>query len=270
MKLRLVLLYPALYLLCCAAPGRAEEDFFDPYRLAQQGNAAYQEGRYEDAIVAYQRAISGGADNGHLYYNLGNTQYRLDRIGEAIASLRRAKRQLPRNEDILANLSLVREAVTDDLGPLDERSRPLRIVLWPADNLSPAELKRLTLAAYTCFWLAMALWVYRRGKGARRLLIVMTLTLAYGAILEFCTTRSRAGHATLNLGGEDTVPAVVIAAEAAVRSGNGDNFQAVFMLHDGAEVLAGEVRDDWVRIFLPGDREGWVRGEQLVLLEDIA
>ena len=47
-------------------------------------NQAYDNGDYESAVQIYNQILSSGFDSWQLYYNLGNTYYRLDSIGKSI------------------------------------------------------------------------------------------------------------------------------------------------------------------------------------------
>lgn len=53
------------------------------YRAVQEGNEAYAEGRYEDALAAYQRAQEVAPEDPAVLYNLGNTWHMLGRRREA-------------------------------------------------------------------------------------------------------------------------------------------------------------------------------------------
>ena len=60
------------------------------------------------------------------------------------------------------------------------------------------------------------------------------------------------------------LPAVLVAPETKVYSGDGEGYQVVFLLHEGAEVMTGELRGSWVEVLLPGERKGWLKQEDLV------
>jgi len=87
----------------------------DNATLIVKGNEAYQQGDYESASKYYLRAIKNNAGNGHIYYNLGNAYFRQGFYGRAIASYRRAKIQLPRDPDVIANLQLARDEDVDSI-----------------------------------------------------------------------------------------------------------------------------------------------------------
>ena len=47
-----------------------------------------------------------GLESGELHYNLGNAWFRLGELGPAILHYERARRSMPRDDDLAANLAL--------------------------------------------------------------------------------------------------------------------------------------------------------------------
>ena len=64
--------------------------------------------------------------------------------------------------------------------------------------------------------------------------------------------------------------AVVTAPEAAVRSGPADSFPVLFMVHDGLTLTLDGEREDWVRVSLGGDCQGWLPQDALVRVREPA
>ncbi|MBX7111258.1 MAG: VWA domain-containing protein [Dehalococcoidia bacterium] len=62
------------------------------YRKVSEGNAAYDAGRYDDALAAYQSAKDLAPGNPIVDYNIGNTLNRLQRYEEAQTASRAAAR----------------------------------------------------------------------------------------------------------------------------------------------------------------------------------
>jgi uncharacterized protein YraI len=60
--------------------------------------------------------------------------------------------------------------------------------------------------------------------------------------------------------------AVVLAREAVVRNGPGENFETAFVLHEGAEAVVEGERGAWTEISLPGDLRGWISADQIARL----
>ncbi len=67
------------FLLCIAGTVSAS-----PERMFKAGNKAYGEGRYEDAVRAYQTSAMEMDGSAEVFYNLGTAEYRLARFEEAV------------------------------------------------------------------------------------------------------------------------------------------------------------------------------------------
>ena len=81
----------------------------NPAALFKQANGFYQKGEYNKAADIYQQMITSGYKSGNLYYNLGNTYYKLGQKGMAILYYEKAKRLIPGDADLKANLAYVRD-----------------------------------------------------------------------------------------------------------------------------------------------------------------
>ncbi|RZL06042.1 MAG: tetratricopeptide repeat protein, partial [Pedobacter sp.] len=78
--LRLNLLV-VLTLLCFPFSGIAKESADS---LFVKGNKEYAQKNYEAAANAYQKVLDAGMKTSSVYYNLGNTHYRLNSLASAI------------------------------------------------------------------------------------------------------------------------------------------------------------------------------------------
>ncbi len=81
-----------------------------------EGNEHYKRGQYGQAADSFEAVVSGGWESGEVYYNLGNTYYKLGRLGESILAYERALRLMPRDPDLLANWRLARSRVENHAG----------------------------------------------------------------------------------------------------------------------------------------------------------
>ena len=245
----------ALFLVAwTAAPLAAQEAFFD------EGNRRYQEGDYAGAVELYQRILESGVESGELHYNLGNAWFRLGELGPAILHYERARRIMPRDDDLGANLELARSLTVDRVEPLPGFWL-FRVARWWVDLLPrPALLTVVTLA-----WLAgmTALVVLVTGRGdfllawsRRAAAAAGVVTLVFGLSL---VARE------LDVGRPDE--AVIMAEEAPVHSAPSDDDELlIFTVHEGARVRVERRSDAWVEIVLEDGRVGWVRSGQLTLI----
>ena len=69
-----------------------------------EGQAAYDEGRYEEAIRCYGSMLSNGVVNVEVHYNLANAFFKSGDLPRAVWHYRTAWYSAPRDPDINANL----------------------------------------------------------------------------------------------------------------------------------------------------------------------
>lgn len=249
-----------LLLVLLAAPAFAEDD------LVSRANVAYQDGRFEEAAKLYLRARSDGSLGPHGEYNYGNALYRLGRFGEAIAAYRTALRELPGDPDVKANLLLARKHASDKLDePPDIASRVLAVIVPPVDSFTS---EVLFLAVYSAGWILLivsALFWKPLARIWGWSLLVVSMPLG---VLAFGVAQGRDGSPRLALTAtaRSLHPAVIVSKEAAVHSGDGESYQVILRVHEGAEIMSGEQRNDWLEVFIPGARKGWIKADSATLV----
>ena len=84
--------------------------------LTDRADSAYQAEDYALAAQFYNQATTDDGTSSDLYYNLGNTYYRLGKNAQAILAYERALRLDPSNADARANLDYVNERIVDKKG----------------------------------------------------------------------------------------------------------------------------------------------------------
>ena len=141
----------------CAGQGA----FFD------EGNQRYQEGDFDGALERYAQILDDGLESGELYYNIGNTYFKLGELGPAILYYERARRLMPGDGDLLANLELARSLTADEIAPLPGFWL-FRAVGWWVGLLPRGALAWLVAMAYLMAITAAILVILPAFNGARR------------------------------------------------------------------------------------------------------
>ena len=245
-------------LLLAAAPAGAQSAFFD------EGNRLYQAGDFEGALDRYRRILDEGLESGELYYNIGNAHFRLGELAPAILNYERARRLMPGDDDLLANLALARSMTADDITPRP-RFWLFRAAGWWVGLLPRAVLIWLVALAWLTAIAGAAAVVLRPGPGlaawARRAgLAAGAVTLVLGVNL---VVRE------LGLGAVEE--AIVMAEEAQVQSAPSDDpALQIFAVHAGTKVAVDRRADEWVEIVLEDGAVGWMRAAQLELVHGSA
>ena len=75
----------------------------------------YSVGEYDKALEIYNSLIDEDLSSVALFYNAGNTNFKLGNIGKSILCYERALVLDPNNEDVKYNLELAQSKVTDNI-----------------------------------------------------------------------------------------------------------------------------------------------------------
>ena len=251
----LTILAMGLFLLCIFYPAYGQtQDYkgggsLDEATLFMEAQQNYRDGNYSQAASNFEKLLQGGTRNGTLYYNLGNSYFKMGMLGKAILSYRLAELYLPRDEDLNANLRYARQLTKDKIEAKQLVPFLKRFCFWYS-KLNITELFIVFLIAHALFWLiAMIRIVWRK----EYLNFIFLITLAAVVVLGF-SLALKLYYYSYGIDG------VVVAKDITVRSGNGITNTALFQLHDGAECKIIKQEGDWLKIQLPDGKKGWIEG----------
>jgi tetratricopeptide (TPR) repeat protein len=216
----------------------------------EQGNKLYEEGKYGEAVAAYEKLLNKGEVSPALYFNLGNALFKSGQPGRALVCYRRAEALSPRDPDIQANLQFLRKNINSSSVISGWRHRLFKLSLneWAA-------------IAMGVVWLWFVLLIIRELKpDLRPALSGYTATTGVaGGVLTLCLglILSDFFHNT---------PAVVVVPEAVIRRGPLEESQSFYTLRNGSEVSVLDQKNDWLQVIDQAKRIGWVKRNQVVIV----
>ena len=224
----------------------------DQVEFYQEGNRLYQEGDFEDALASYLRLVEAGFESGEVYYNIGNAYFKLGDLAQSILHYERARRLLPGDQDVQANLELARSLTVDEIEPLP-RFRLFSAVAWWVDLLPRTLLITVVGASYLVGTGVVLLLILKRGVrvavwGRRIALASGVVFLLFG--LNLTLREFELGRAQ---------EAVVLQAQVDVKSAPlDDETLTVFTVHEGTKVRIDRLSEEWAEVVLEDGRVGWV------------
>lgn len=211
----------------------------------RQANQLYNQNQFHEAATIYEQAIALGMKNGHLYYNLGNSFFRMGNLPKAILNYVKAQNLLPRNEDVEANLNYALRQTVDQL---DGRTpHALKEVLFWIRDLNLSEQKIVLFWINLVFWIAMAVGLRHRTTAMR---LTRNIVLAL-LILALVSTGFRWHQETHQSIG------VIIPQQVDIHSDWNDTTVVLFQLHQGTLVSISQEKENWYEIELPDTKRGW-------------
>ncbi len=224
------------------------------YGAFSRANELYRQADYPAAIKKYLAILKTGEESGNLYYNLGNAYFKSGNIGEAVCYYEKAKKLIPEDSDLKANLQFAFNEL--NLEPVvPKRFWLVRIFEWAGKRFS---LDNITMKTAFCYWLFMLLLIcsyafrqandiFKRLSKAAAILFVFSLLVF--AVRFYDLRICKYG--------------VVIAPETAARFAPAEKAVVYFNLDKGSKVRLLDKNGRWRRIKTPDNKTGWVQAGKL-------
>jgi tetratricopeptide (TPR) repeat protein len=228
----------------------------DPLAAA---SAAYDAGRYTDAIAAYEQAATTLGTSAALNYNLGNAYYKAKQYARAILHYERALLQDPSDADAAANLELARANTVDKIEAIEsviftQWSHALR------DCLSTDAWAWTSIVLFLLFIVGLFIYFFLHVPRLRRLGF-------FGGILCLVLSLVAMGYARQQA--EQLLVrdhAIVMAPTVTVRSSPADSGTQLFTLHEGTKVAIRSTLGAWMEIQLADGNVGWIPAADLEVI----
>ncbi|RLC02755.1 MAG: hypothetical protein DRH90_13045 [Deltaproteobacteria bacterium] len=215
-----------------------------------EANQAYKNDQFQHAADGYIRLIENGHGNGQVYYNLGNTYFRLGDLGRAILFYERASLLMPRDDDLSFNLSHARNQAQD--ASIDLQTSSLNSLLG-LGGLNRYETFFAFILLNVLFFSLLCIRLYKKTEWTYYLSIFLTIVISVGVC---AVTLKWYAWATDNR-------AVVLSEEVVVQAGPDSRDTLLFKLHAGTVVRLERTEDDWTLLQLSKDKRGWAESKHL-------
>lgn len=221
-------------------------------RSYADGNDAYKDGRYTDAVRAYESVLAGGVHHENLYYNLGNAYFRNGQLGPAIYNYERSLKIAPRFQDARFNADLARSAVAERVVDRLEGAEKAPIWIRSVTYFSTGQLIVAFLLINAAFFLALVVIRFLSTGLVRTALIVTNAFIAVALATSFVLV---SGHIYYL---ERVELGVVVSDRAFLREGADETLQERAEVHPGLRVRILDRETGWLRVRLANKVEGWI------------
>lgn len=236
-----------ILMLAMAADAMAEDILREEFARA---NNCYREGNFAEAIDLYSGIIQAGYESGELHYNLGNAYFKNGKLGLAILHFEKAKKFMPRDDDLAENLKMARMRVAD-------RIEAPRLAVWKffdgvRDYFTLRSLAIITLILYL-ITLGLAAGYYFQSKGVLKravfyLTVPVLICFLFFAVVFGVRLRREA----------NVREAIIVADKVEIVSAPDQGAQGLFSLHEGVKVEILQELPPWAEIALPDGKRGWI------------
>lgn len=249
MEMMRKLLYLLVFLFSTVNFGQNEKLFDD-------GKELYKNGKYQQAINSWMQIIENGEASAELYFNLGNAQYKLNKIGPSIYYYEKALQLSPNDSDIKNNLAFAENARIDAIEPLPKSvfSKWYHNI---ADTFTFDGWAIFTVICSLGFISLFLLYYFSYSEKRKRLFFAATLLIGVVFTVTITLAFTTYEEYTKNQ------PAIIFANELEVKAEPNLGSNTAFILHEGTKVQITAQDGNWFRVIIADGKDGWVPASDL-------
>ena len=224
--------------------------------LIEEGNNLYNQNDYQQAAMLYQKVIENGFESPDLYYNMGNTYFKLDNMPSAILYYEKARKLAPGDRDILFNLNIANSHIVDKIETVPEVFYmrwwnnlvfSLSLDSWGWISLTAFGLTVLMLLV---FLLSNIVWIRKSSFWSG---IIFLILFAFSFLL------AQQKHASFSRDHQ----AIVFTPTVTIKSSPTDSSIDLFVIHEGTKVQLTDHVGVWYEIEIANGSVGWLKEEDI-------
>ena len=217
-----------------------------------QADSAYINNDYANAVYLYEDILANQGESADIYYNLGNSYYKMDNIAKAILNYEKALMLNPGNGDIRFNLELAQSKTVDKVTPMSE----VFLVTWMkslTNTMSEQGWSKLAIASFILTLLGLVLYFFSKKIAMKKIGFISALCLMLVCILANVFASSQKSKA------QSHSSAIIMEPSVTVTSTPNEGGTELFILHEGRKVMIKDnTMREWKEIQLEDGNAGWV------------
>ena len=217
-----------------------------------QADSAYINNDFASAVYLYENILANQGESADIYYNLGNSYYKMDNIAKAIVNYEKALVLNPADGDIRFNLELAQSKTVDKVTPMSE----VFLVTWMKDLTNLMSEKGWAKMGITTFILMLsmlALYFFSKKIALKKIGFISAVCLLFICVIANIFASSQKNKA------ESHGEAIIMAPSVTVKSTPNDGGTDLFILHEGHKVtIKDNTMREWKEIQLEDGNVGWV------------
>jgi len=225
----------------------------------QSANAAYAKGDFAKAIELYEAALKEKGESATIYYNLGNSYYKANKIAPSILNYERALLLDPGNSDIRFNLEMAKLKTVDKIEPVGE----FFLTSWFHSVQNLWDTDTWSIFAIVCFILLIGclfLFFFSRKILIKRLSfyagICLLVLVIFGNIFAYDQNKTLTERNS----------AIIFVPTTTIKSSPADSGTDLFILHEGTKITVKSKIGGWNEIETADGNVGWIKSEEIVVI----
>lgn len=224
------------------------------------GDSAYQKGDYSLAIEIYENILKSQGESTAIYYNLGNSYYKNDKIAKAIINYERALLLNPGDKDVRFNLDMARSKTIDKINPI----REVFYITWIKSIAHWYSVDKWAILGILTFILSIGCFIlYFFSKQMKY------KKIGFFSSILFLTISVCSNIFAFNLKDSqiNRTGAIIISPSVTIKSTPNESGTDLFILHEGTKVfIKDNTMKGWKEIQMEDGNVGWIQTKNVEII----
>ena len=215
------------------------------------GVELYNNGKYEEAIVQFKSIIENGEHSEALYFNLGNSFYKINDIANSIYFYEKALILKPKDRDILNNLAYSQNMLIDKIEklPTNQVSDFLNYI---SKILNMQQWLITGLVLWYIFLTTFLLYFFNTKTISKKNYFTFSAIFFSLSILFIFNGINRFENK------KKTISAIIFENKIDFRAEPNFRSEILFNLHEGTKVVIQEELNEWGLVEINDGNSGWI------------
>ena len=225
-----------------------------------EANNLYNNSKYQKSIEIYFQILDSGVHSTELYYNLGNSFYKLNDISNSILFYEKSLKLDPTDKDVINNLKMVNNAIIDDITKIPEPFINNQLNKL-SNNFSYSTWGLISIIFSFLFLIIFVLYFFSKKPIVKRtsFAFLFILSLLIGSTLKISLHTYEKNYLEKY--------AIIFSSKIEIKAEPNLRSENLLTLHAGTKVkIINTFNDEWVKIKLVNGQEGWISKNEIKII----
>ncbi|MDO9276792.1 MAG: tetratricopeptide repeat protein [Lutibacter sp.] len=224
--------------------------------LFSKANDFYKNGQYSKAIQSYLIIEKQGLESDDLFFNLGNSYYKLNKVAPSIYYYEKALKINPMHEDASNNLAFAKRMTIDIVEDLPKTF---------LQRFSSNVIQKLTydtwaiLGVFSSFLAALLFMVYYFSYNPKQKIIYFNTTIFMFFLMLVMVVFAFSNYDIT----QKSRSAIIFSLKSDIKNSPSIDGEEVFELHEGTKVTVLDELSNWKKIKLADGKIGWINAADI-------
>ncbi len=224
--------------------------------LFSKANNFYKNGQYSKATQLYLNIEKSGLESEELFFNLGNSYYKLNKVAPSIYYYEKTLKLNPMHHDAANNLAFAKRMTIDIIEDLPKTF---------FQRFSSNVIQKLTyntwaiIAVSASFLAAMLFLLYYFSEAPKRKIFYFNTTIFAVLVMTVTVVFAYSNYETT----QKSSYAIIFSSKSEIKNSPSLDGEAVFELHEGTKVTVLDALSNWKKIKIADGKTGWVNAADI-------